>query len=84
MMRFFRSMAGRVFLILLSGILASAALTWWLAFSERQRAITQLREARAIEQAEQFVRTLDEIPARGKAGFSPLHAPLRSGRALAD
>ena len=35
------SMTGRIFLILLLGILASIALTFWLAFGERQRAIGQ-------------------------------------------
>ena len=74
MMNFFRSMAGRVFLILLCGIVVSASLTWWLAYSERQRAITQLREARTVEQAEQFIRTLDEIPPEER------HAFLRSTR----
>jgi signal transduction histidine kinase len=69
MMKFFRSMAGRVFLILLCGIVVSASLTWWLAVSERQRAITQLREARALEQAEQFVRTLDEIAPAERHAF---------------
>jgi signal transduction histidine kinase len=69
MMKFFRSMAGRVFLILLGGIVVAASLTWWLAFSERQRAITQLREARVLEQAEQFIRTLDEIPPEERHGF---------------
>lgn len=62
MINFFRSMAGRLFLILLCGIVVSVSLTWWLAFGERQRAITQMREARVVEQAEQFVRTLDETP----------------------
>jgi signal transduction histidine kinase len=69
MMTFFRSMAGRIFLILLVGILASASLTWWLASSERQRTISQFREARALEQAEQFIVTLDAIPAAGRAAF---------------
>jgi signal transduction histidine kinase len=74
MMNFFRSMAGRVFLILLCGIVVSASLTWWLAFSERQRAITQLREARVVEQAEQFIHTLNEIAPEER------HAFLRSTR----
>lgn len=69
MIAFFRSMSGRVFLILLLGILASAALTWWLAFGERQRTIGQFREARAVEQAEQFILTLDAIPAAGRSAF---------------
>jgi signal transduction histidine kinase len=66
---FFRSMSGRVFLVLLLGILASASLTWWLAVGERQRTIGQFREARALEQAEQFIMTLDAIPASDRPTF---------------
>ena len=69
MTNFFRSMGGRVFLILVLGIVASASLTWWLAFGERQRTIGQFREARATEQAEQFILTLDAIPAAGRPAF---------------
>jgi signal transduction histidine kinase len=69
MTNFFRSMGGRVFLILVAGIVASASLTWWFAFGERQRTISQFREARAIEQAEQFIVTLEAIPAAGRPGF---------------
>lgn len=56
-------MSGRVFLTLLLGIMASAALTWWLAFAERQRALGQLRDHRAIERAEQMILALDAITA---------------------
>lgn len=69
MIAFFRSMSGRVFLILLIGILSSALLTWWLAFGERQQAIGQFHQARAIEQSEQFIATLDSIPASSRATF---------------
>lgn len=69
MIRFFRSMAGRVFLVLALGIVASASLTWWFAFGERQRAIGQFRESRALEQVEQFIATLDAIPAEGRPAF---------------
>jgi signal transduction histidine kinase len=69
MTNFFRSMGGRVFLTLVLGIVASASLTWWLAFGERQRTIGQFREARATEQAEQFILTLDAIPAAGRPAF---------------
>jgi signal transduction histidine kinase len=62
-------MAGRVFLILVCGIVTSTALTWWFAFGERQRALAQFREARAVEQAEQFIRTLDELPPAERHGF---------------
>ena len=67
MMAFLRSMAGRVFLILLLGVLASAALTWWLAFGERQRTVAELRIARAAELVEQSVLTLDALPAHERA-----------------
>jgi signal transduction histidine kinase len=66
---FFRSMGGRIFLVLLLGILASASLTWWLAFGERQRTIGQLREARLLEQVEQFILTLEAIPVTGRPAF---------------
>ncbi|MGI4848343.1 MAG: hypothetical protein ACRYGK_09425, partial [Janthinobacterium lividum] len=69
MSAFFRSMSGRVFLILLLGILAAASLTYWLAFGERQRTMTQFRDARVVEQAEQFILTLDAIPAAGRLAF---------------
>jgi signal transduction histidine kinase len=66
---FFQSMSGRVFLVLLLGILGSASLTWWLAIGERQRTIGQFREARALEQAEQVIITLDAIPASERRTF---------------
>lgn len=69
MMRFFHSMGGRVFLILLTGVLASATLTWWLAFGERQRTISQFRETRVLEQLEQFVLALDAVPSDGRTAF---------------
>ena len=62
MKTFFGSMTGRVFLVLLLGILASAALTTWLAFGERQRAIGQFRDIHAIDRAEQLILALDAIP----------------------
>lgn len=69
MMHFFRSMAGRMFLILLAGVLASATLTWWLAFGERQRTISQFRETRSLEQLEQFILALDAVPNEGRPAF---------------
>lgn len=91
MMRFFRSMAGRVFLILLAGVLASAALTWWLAFGERQRTINQFRETRMMEQAEQFILALDAAPAGSRPAliatvrrFGPRAELLPSGTLAAQ
>ncbi|MBI3283773.1 MAG: HAMP domain-containing protein [Burkholderiales bacterium] len=63
------SMWGRVFAILLLGVLGSAALTWWLAFGERQRTITQFRDSHAVERAEQLVLALDALPAANRAAF---------------
>ncbi|MBI1889388.1 MAG: HAMP domain-containing protein [Burkholderiales bacterium] len=62
-------MGGRVFLILVLGVAAATFLTWWLAFGERQRMIGQFRENRALEQAEQFILTLDAIPPAGRQVF---------------
>lgn len=86
MRAFFRSMGGRIFLLLLLGILASATLTWWLAFGERQRTIGQLHQARLLEQAEQFVLTLDAIPAAGRPAFlaTSRRFGLRAGAAPDD
>jgi signal transduction histidine kinase len=67
---FFQSMSGRVFLILVLGIVGSAGLTAWLAFGERQQTIGQFRAVRSVEQAEQFVLTLDAIPPAGRVAFS--------------
>ena len=44
MRAFLGSMTGRVFLVLLLGIVASAALTQWLAVNERTRALERYRE----------------------------------------
>ncbi len=66
---FFRSMAGRVFIILVGGVLLSTALTSWLANEDRQRTLTQFRDTRLLDQAELFVVTLDAIPAEGRPAF---------------
>lgn len=69
MMHFFRSMAGRVFIILVAGVLLSTALTTWLAAHDRQRTIMQFREARLLDQTELFIVTLDAIPPEGRPAF---------------
>ncbi|NRR33821.1 HAMP domain-containing protein [Oxalobacteraceae bacterium] len=63
MRAFLGSMTGRVFLVLLLGIVASAALTQWLAVNERTRAIERYRDFHALERAEQLVTTADVVPA---------------------
>ena len=62
MKAFFGSMTGRVFVVLLLGMVASAALTQWLAVGERQRTIAQYREFQVLERAEQLVMTVDLMP----------------------
>lgn len=69
MMSFLRSMAGRMFVVLVTGILLSTALTSWLAASDRKRTILQFREARVVDQAELFIATLDSIPETGRPAF---------------
>lgn len=56
-------MVGRVFLLLVGGILASASLTLFLAERDRQEFVTQMRTLHAAERIEQLVRTLDALPA---------------------
>jgi signal transduction histidine kinase len=55
-------MTGRVFLVLLLGIVASAALTQWLAVTERTRQLERYRDFHALERAEQLITTADAIP----------------------
>lgn len=69
MRNFFNSMAGRVFLILLCGILAAVALTFWLSVSERQRTIGQFREVHQAERAEQLTLALDALPTASRQNF---------------
>ena len=69
MKAFFGSMTGRVFLVLLLGMVASAALTQWLAVAERQRAIAQYRDFQVLERAEQLVMTIDLIPAFARDNY---------------
>jgi signal transduction histidine kinase len=66
---FFNSMTGRVFLILLCGILAAIALTFWLSVSERQRTIGQFRDVHQVERAEQLTLALDALPAANRQAF---------------
>lgn len=69
MVSFFRSMAGRVFVILVAGVLLATALTTWLAANDRQRTILQFRETRVLDQIDLFIATLDAIPQAGRPAF---------------
>ncbi|MHB8167594.1 MAG: ATP-binding protein [Sulfuricella sp.] len=67
MRTFFGSMVGRVFLLLVGGIFASGALTFFLADSARQADISHIRSQHTAERVEQLVLMLDTVPreARG-------------------
>lgn len=69
MKNFFNSMAGRVFLILLCGMLGATALTFWLADAERQRTIGQFRDVHQVERAEQLTLALDALPGASRQAF---------------
>jgi signal transduction histidine kinase len=80
-------MTGRVFLVLLLGIVASAALTQWLAVGERTRQLERYRDFHALERAEQLITTADVVPAasratymkvasRGSVRLEPVNLPL--------
>ena len=86
MKAFLGSMTGRVFLVLVLGIVASAALTQWLAVNERMRALERYRDFHALERAEQLITTADAMPesarptflvaaARGTVRLEPSDAP---------
>jgi len=61
---FFNSMAGRVFAILVAGILASAALTLFLANHERHQFLDHVRTFHAAERVVQIVGLLEAAPAQ--------------------
>ncbi len=58
---FLNSMTGRVFLALMVGIVAAAALTQWLAVNERQRTLERYRNFHSLERAEQIIETADVV-----------------------
>jgi signal transduction histidine kinase len=62
-------MSGRIFAILLCGIIGSTVLTWWLSAGERQRTLTQFRDTNAIDRAEQLVLSVDALPAASRESF---------------
>lgn len=69
MKRFLGAMSGRVFLILVLGIVASALLTWWFAVSERQRVIGQFRDNHLLDRIEHVVLALDSMSGDVRAPF---------------
>ena len=69
MKAFWRSMTGRVFLVLMLGIIASAALTQWLAINERQRTLQRYRDFHALERAEQIISTADVVRPESRSQY---------------
>ncbi|WP_395826098.1 ATP-binding protein [Collimonas sp.] len=61
MRNFLGSVANRVFLILLAGILVAAGTTSWLADNERRKALKELYEFRIAERVEQIVYSIDNV-----------------------
>src|ERR1700693_1263566 len=59
-MKLLDSIANRVFLILLAGIVVATITTIWLASIERQNAMLELRYQRTAERVEQIVDVLDD------------------------
>lgn len=70
----FQSMTGRVILVLVAGVVASALLALGLAFDERQRMIGHFRDFHAVERLAQYVISLETVPHH-------LRAPLLSAAA---
>jgi signal transduction histidine kinase len=66
---FFGSMTGRVFVVLLLGMIASAALTQWLSVGERTRAFERYRDFHAMERAEQLITTADALAAASRPTY---------------
>ena len=62
MKAFIASMQGRVFLVLIGGIVASALLTAALADREGRRTFAQVRAAHTADRVEQLVSALEAVP----------------------
>jgi signal transduction histidine kinase len=60
------SIANRVFVILLAGIVVAAAATAWLASNERQNTMRELRFQHIAERVEQIVDALDDARPEGR------------------
>ncbi|MBY0574177.1 MAG: HAMP domain-containing protein [Undibacterium sp.] len=79
------SVSRRIFSILVLGIVCSAALTWWLAFGERQHTLSNERNTYRTERVrhtEQMVLAIDALPAINRNSL--LNAMPRWGLKLAS
>ncbi|HTK34042.1 MAG TPA: ATP-binding protein [Caulobacteraceae bacterium] len=84
--RYFGSIAGLLFVILLIGALSSATLAWEIADAHRRSDIQRIRFDRVVDRVEDFVLTTDRVPAAFRKnlilqGFSDLHSPTGRERA---
>jgi len=70
MKKFFGSMAGRVFLLLVAGVIASVALTLTLASRERQAEIGRVRINHAVDRVEQLVVALEAASPEARPGIA--------------
>ncbi len=67
-----RSLSGRVFLVLILGVVTSACLTLWFSLGERQHGLIQSRETHMLERVEQLIMTIDSLPADYRKPFIQL------------
>ncbi|MFZ6848388.1 ATP-binding protein [Undibacterium sp. RuRC25W] len=75
-MNILSSMWGRVFSVLMVGMVSSTALTGWLAFGERERTLMQYRVSHNIERTEQMARALDVLPTSSREQFLAAAPPM--------
>ncbi|MEB0137798.1 MULTISPECIES: ATP-binding protein [unclassified Undibacterium] len=75
-MKMWSSMWGRVFAIILLGMLSSTALTGWLAFGEREKTLMQYRVSHSIERTEQLALALDVLPRANRETFLATAPPF--------
>jgi signal transduction histidine kinase len=70
---FFRSMAGRIFVVLLLGVVASASVALSLADAKRRRDLDRAHLERAAERTQDFIHLLDSLPGpmRARLGEVP-------------
>lgn len=84
MKNFFGSMVGRVFLMLVGGIVATGALTLFLAIGERQELFLNVRIQHIAERVEQFVLLLDAVPQEARSGVAAAASSSNFSAEIAD
>ena len=67
MKSFLNSMLGRMFFLLIGGIIISVLITEFLAGRERQEMLSQFHRYRATERVIQFISLLDSIPVEARS-----------------